>query len=332
MQSRWEQVKGSMKNVDIILEEVQSDTKGQQLRDSISSMLSNDRSTIGSGNVTPGSSPPSSVVMSSLGLETVTPSGKNKGRSASGGVSSLPKPTSARRGSSLAPPSRRPPANRLSMLSAASSSLSTPPQSGSSTPQATRLPRSSSSMADHRPRWNASTNTNDSDVGHNFKPLTLTTPSPYATKSPSPGTSKLPMRSSFGRASSSSPIPEDTPPRKSASSRLSFRDRIAAASPGPHAQQSIARNRMSMQASTSCMDNRRSSLQPPEVRQRPASSLATGSSRRTSLLPQPRAKENSSGRQSPYVGTRARTPLRMGSSSSSTAETKPKDNKPRWHF
>ncbi|KAI0008885.1 KAR9-domain-containing protein [Xylariaceae sp. FL0662B] len=327
MQSRWEQVKGSMKDVDVILEEVQSDTKGQQLRDSISSMLSNDRSTIGSGNVTPGSSPPSSVVMSSIGLDSATPSGKNKGRSASGG-SSLPKPASARRGSSLAPPSRRPPSNRISMLSSASSTLSTPPRSGSSTPQATRLPRSTSSMADNRPRWNSSTNTNDSDVGHNFKPLTLTTPSPYTAKTPTPGGSRLPMRSSLARASSSSPIPEDTPPRKSASSRLSFRERIAAASPGPYAQQTLAKNRMSMQASTPSMENRRSSLQPPEIRQRPASSLAT-SSRRTSLLPQPKAKESTGGRQSPFVSAGANATMR--NSSSSAAEMKPKE-KPRWHF
>ncbi|KAI1773967.1 KAR9-domain-containing protein [Hypoxylon cercidicola] len=348
LQSRWEEVRESIGRMGVVLEEIQSDKQSQQLRDSISSMLSNDRSTLASGNDTPGSSPPSSVVMSSLGLEPITPSTQNKRRTPGSGGSHLPQPSNARRGSSnLAPPSRRPPGSRLSMLQPSSSNL-TPPRSGSATPLATRLPRSTSNTADGRPRWNTSTNTNDSDVGHNFKPLTLTTPSPYAKKTPTSvhstssmtsasGGSKLPLRSPLGRASSSSPVPEDTPPRKSGS-RLSFRERIhAAASAGQCAQPSVGKPRLVTQASTPIFDNRRASMQPPrldgssvETRQRPASSLAT-SNRRVSMLPQPKsAIESVTGRHSPQTAAAARVAMRKGNSAT---ESKLKDdNKPRWHF
>ncbi|KAI6093282.1 KAR9-domain-containing protein [Hypoxylon rubiginosum] len=350
LQSRWEEVRESIGRMNIVLEEIQSDKQSQQLRDSISSMLSNDRSTLASGNETPGSSPPSSVVMSSLGLEPITPSTQNKRRTPGSGGSHLPQPSNARRGSSgLASLSRRPPGSRLSMLQPSSSNLTTPPRSGSATPLATRLPRSSSSIADGRPRWNTSTNTNDSDVGHNFRPLTLTTPSPYAKKTPNSvrsassitsasGGSKLPLRSPLGRAASSSPIPEDTPPRNSAS-RLSFRERIhAAASAGHSGHSAIGKPRLVTQASTPAFDNRRASLQPPrldggssETRQRPASSLAT-TNRRVSMLPQPKsAMGNDSGRHSPQAAAAARSAMRKGYSATES-RSRDKDNKPRWHF
>ncbi|KAE9573302.1 hypothetical protein CGMCC3_g10756 [Colletotrichum fructicola] len=58
MQSKWESIKDEMKEMDVVVDEVQADNRGQQLRDSISSMLSNDRSTIGSGRETPGNQEP----------------------------------------------------------------------------------------------------------------------------------------------------------------------------------------------------------------------------------------------------------------------------------
>ncbi|KAI0894854.1 KAR9-domain-containing protein [Annulohypoxylon nitens] len=344
LQSKWAEVRESMATMSVVLDEIQSQKQNQQLRDSISSMLSIDRSTVASNNDTPGSSPPSSVVMSSLGLDPFTSSSKNKRRATSGG-SHLPQPASARRSSSslAPPPSWRPPGNRYSTYQSSTSSLTTPPRSGSATPMATRLPRSTSNVADNRPRWNASTNTNDSDVGHNFKPLSLTTPSPYAKKNsasssmtPTSSASKLPLRSPLARATSSSPIPEDTPPRKS-TSRLSFRDRIHAAASSGHPP---AKPRFVAQVSNSSFDSRRSSLQPPrpgssfsgslgDLRQRPASSLAT-TNRRSSLLPQPKSRvEDESGRHSPHATAAARAAMRKGNS---MTESKPKDNKPRWHF
>ncbi|KAI1115951.1 karyogamy protein [Nemania sp. NC0429] len=273
IQSRWGDLKRQMKEMDGILEEIQADQRSQQLRDSISSMLSNDRSTVGSGNETPGTSPPSSVVMSmsGLGLEPATPVPKSKSRSASTS-SSIPQPSSARRSSStLAPPPRHLPGSRLSTLS----NLSTPIRSGSTTPLG-RLQKSVSSVADNRPRWNTSTNTRDSDVGHNFKPLSLTTPSPYAKRTPTPvrsfsasspaaHESKLPVRSPLSRGASASPVPNGTPPKFNAHSRLSFRERMAASSPGPNVPQILIapKPRLLSNASASVLDNRRASFQPP---------------------------------------------------------------------
>ncbi|UZP32848.1 hypothetical protein NXS19_000664 [Fusarium pseudograminearum] len=75
LQNRWQNLKEQMKDAESIVEDLHAD-KSQQLRDSISSMLSNDRSTLGSGRETPGSSPPSSVIMSSLGMDPHTPMSK----------------------------------------------------------------------------------------------------------------------------------------------------------------------------------------------------------------------------------------------------------------
>ena len=350
LQSRWKEVKAQVKETDATIEEIQAEQRSQQLRDSISSMISNDMSTVASGNETPGSSPPSSVVMSSLGLEPITPVSRNKSRSASMG-SSLPQPPSARRSSSnLAPPSqitRRPVSSRLSTLSNTSNPLM-PARSGSATPVAshnTRLPRSSAKPADNRPKWNASVNTNNSDVGHNFKPLTLTTPSPYAKTPPPPRPypslasasleSKLPTRSPLSREASSSPAPEHTPSKSR--SRLGFRN-PPPPSPGPYSQQVAARSRLTSQPSMSSLgNNRRASLQPPRPqdsstgapRQRPVSSLATG--RRVSLLPQPTTRSDSPlGRQSPQAVAGARSAMRKSQSAAEAPQ--PKDSKPRWHF
>ncbi|GAW21560.1 hypothetical protein ANO14919_110830 [Xylariales sp. No.14919] len=334
IQSRWEDLKRQTKDIDGILEEIQADRRSQQLRDSISSMLSNDRSTVGSGNETPGSSPPSSVIMSSLGLEPVTPVPKSKSRSASTS-SSIPKPSSARRSSStLAPPSRRLPGSRLSTLSN-SSNLSTPARSGSATPLGSRLQKSSSSVADGRPRWNSSTNTRDSDIGHNFKPLSLTTPSPYTKKSPTPvrsvsaftpgsQESKLPLRSPLSRGASASPAPDHPPSKANTHSRLSFRERVTAASPQNAPQTLVApKQRLASTTSTGVLDNRRASFHPPraqggsvDIKQRASSSMAT--SRRTSLLPLPKTSNAPTGR--------------VSAAGSRKSYNGSDDNKPRWRY
>ncbi|KAI1304506.1 KAR9-domain-containing protein [Xylaria venustula] len=280
IQSRWEDLKRQMDDMDGILEEIQADRRSQQLRDSISSMLSNDRSTVGS------------VVMSSLGLEPVTPVPRNKGRSVSNS-SSIPQPSSARRSSStLAPPLRRPPGSRLSALSNTSNS-SPPVRSGSATPVGSRLQKSTSAVVDNRPRWNRSTNTRDSDVGHNFKPLTLTTPSPYSKRSPTPVRSVSAFSPRSQEGTSASPAPDGTPSKTLAHSSLSFRER----------------NLMS----ASVLENRRASFQPPRAYGGP---VAVDT--KQSLLPVPKTNSTPTGRAS-AAGSRK-----------SNGGTE--DGKPRWRY
>ena len=336
MQTKWEDLKAIMAELDTTLEEIQTDRKGQQLRDSVSSMLSNDRSTVASGIETPQSSPPSSVIMSNLGFGNTGSAKVPKQRSSSIG-SQLPQP-SGRRQSSLPAPTSQP----RKPLTPRMSALSTPSREGSATPTANnRIPRPVSTMG-NRPKWNTSTNTSDVDTGHNFKPLTLTTPSPYAKKTPTPvrsvsaltpsSTSKLPtLRSPLARSSTVSPAPEE--PNIDSSSRLSFRERLSSS----QAQQPLLRPRLASQASMSAINNnnnnRRASLQPPrpvdlslDTTPRPASSLA--GNRRTSLLPQPKGRTSVTGRESPQAVAGARFAMRQNSSSS--ADNKGRPEKPRW--
>ncbi|KAK4145463.1 cortical protein KAR9-domain-containing protein [Dichotomopilus funicola] len=319
MQAKWEELKAAMAEMDVAVEELQADRKEQQLRDSVSSMVSNDMSTLASGHETPQSSPPSSVIMSSMGLSSSTHLQAPKQRSSSS-LGHFPTPSSRRQSSLPTPKSqvtRKPVAARTSTLSVPNTT-----RDGSATPTAAhRLPRPSSSLAT-RPKWNASTNTTDIDTGHNFKPLSLTTPSPYAKRSPvTPATrssgSKLPtLRTPLSRQTSTSPIPEGSPtpsrpPHASSSSSplMSFRDRLGSPGARPSSRAS-SRPRLapsqSSSATASTIASRRASLQPPglesvesitpatsstsvghgAIPRRPASSMATG--RRSSLLPHPR--------------------------------------------
>ncbi|KAL1880821.1 hypothetical protein VTK73DRAFT_4991 [Phialemonium thermophilum] len=356
MQTKWAALKERMAEMDVVLEDMQND-KGQQLRDSVSSMLSNDRSTTVSGNETPTSSPPSSVIMSSLGLSHATPGAKTtKQRSTSFG-SHLPQPA-GRRNSSLPGPSgqlsRRPLTSRMS-------TLGTPSREGSATPPTNRIPRPSSTVIS-RPRWNNSTNTSGVDTGHNFKPLSLTIPSPYAKRSPTPvrssstltpsSSTKLPIRSPLSRAASSSPIPEGTPSKLGGTSRLFSREKTA--SPGPSAatassssqqqqqQRTLTKPRLAAQSSMSTLsNNRRASMQPqrstegsPSTTPRPASSLATSSGgRRSSMLPQPRSRVGGEqGRVSPHAVAGARSAMQRQGSTASSTDSKTKDNRPKWRY
>ncbi|KFH47308.1 hypothetical protein ACRE_019330 [Hapsidospora chrysogenum ATCC 11550] len=329
LETRWASLKEQIRNMDATVEELQVERRSQQLRDSVSSMLSNDRSTVGSGHETPGSSPPSSVIMSSLGVEPYTP-GSHKAKNRSSSV-----PSANRRHSSLPAPAGS------ASKRAGSSRLSTVPSSSVTTPvHGSKIERPGSTMA-HRPKWNASTNTSGIDTGHNFKPLSLTTPSPYSKRSPmtqrsissvTPGAasgSKLPtFRSPLARATSESPQVDDTPTR-TGHSRLSFRERLAS----PHAQTlPVQKPRLSAQNSTaSSTSNRRSSFQPPRApsaledtrASRPASSLAS-TSRRSSLLPQSRTRrESSTGRASPQALSASRLAMRR-------SDAQAKDARPPW--
>ncbi|ERS97953.1 hypothetical protein HMPREF1624_06125 [Sporothrix schenckii ATCC 58251] len=352
LQSQWDELRDQMHEINVAIEELHSDEqRNQQLRDSISSMLSNDRSTIGSGRDTPQSSPPSSVIMSTLGLDNSsskrlaakladvngTPT-NNRRRSNLGGTH-LPQPAARRSVSSsvtLGAAQARKPLSRFSSSfgPGGGSSVSSPGREGSVTPVSKRVsgqPPRAPSILDNRPRWN--TSTTGIDTGHNFKPMSLTTPSPYAKTPPSAtrrsvtGTprstsslsSRLPMRSPLSRGVSSPAAQADGSPSHDPPG---FRDappyrppRLAAHSSAPPAT-----------------SNRRASMQPPSVHQpsspnvtpqRPASSMAA--SRRNSLLPAPRPREGTvSGRESPQAVAGARFAMRK-----KPVEPKP-NGKPKW--
>lgn len=367
MQNKWDTLKSQMVDFDAAIEEMQADKRNQQLRDSISSLMSNDRSTVGSMNDTPGSSPASSVIMSNLngsGEDQATPIRNGKSRSSS----HLPQPgrhiSMPSMGSTQLP--RKGQAARLSSYGnlGAESSPSLGTRGGSATPTGNRLPRPGFSTSNtDRPKWNSSVKTSDGLIGHNFKPLSLTTPSPHArtggsltnsarsmsVQTPLSKESKIPLRSPMGSEGVSSPA-SDTPSKAPLSaSRLPYRNRIA--SPGPYSQQSLssplARPRaLQTQASTPNLASRRASMQPLQSGNaspaRPAlsgaatssgrstSSLAT--SRRTSLLPQPHARgrrdSSVTGRESPAAIAGAASAMRRGNSQTSIDSKG--NEKPKW--
>jgi Yeast cortical protein KAR9 len=366
MQARWKSLESDIKDMDSALVEYNV-VRSPQLRDSISSIISLDRSASGSLADTPGSSPASSVVLTGNGphgeSEPSTPGQNGKSRTSSITGSTSQRPGASRRQSSMpqgSTSSHIPRKTPTSKLSGGSSPVIThgasPPQrtisrgSSFTTPTPSlRSSRPSMPPTDGRPRWSSSVNTNDLKVGHNFAPLTSTTPSPHR---------KIPVPSLS--ASSSTKIPHPTPkshdqnspmsPSPSVGShRLSVRPSNRNTEPSP--SRSIKSNtepsrRLKTQASASRLqDNRRnssgldtllasngngyqnetegsSSVSRPKMANRPASAMASG--RRGSLLPQPKGhNKGQSGRESPMAMAGAKAAMGRGGSIE-------KDAKPRW--
>lgn len=328
MQAKWEDLKNQIKDMDMSLDELHTDRRGNNLRDSISSMLSNDMmSTVGSGVETPGSSPPSSVIMSGLGIDTRTPGSKGtvtRARRSSSSVSNN-LPQAGRRTAPTATPSvPRKPVPRLSTYGGG---LSTPSRESSANFNANRaagsIPRPASTMA-HRPKWNGSTNTSHIDTGHNFKPLSLTNPSPFARKTSASSSTPTPVRS---HSSLAAPMNSKLPMMRSPL-------RAASPSPGPETPPKPVSKLNLLQAPAGLGQRRTSLLQPSRHEElglppRAQSSMAT--SRRTSMLPMPKFRKEvtDGGRVSPAPGSfGSRFGLKRGNSISSKDKTG--DNKPRW--
>lgn len=342
MQRKWDTLKEQMNELDISLEEIQADKRNQQLRDSISSLVSNDRSTLGSLNDTPGSSPASSVVMTSFSreLDPSTPVNARKLRPRT--ESHLPKPGLSRNSSAPAS-SNQPYAGQAGRLSTygGPGSKSSPAASRQdfTTPATRRLSRTPAySTTDGRPRWNSSVHIGEKLTGHNFKPTSVTTPSPHSRPSPNATSatkaeSKIPLKSPLSAGKSTPAVGTTTPLRNSASG-LSYRER---AGTGPQISPSVRPRHLTAQTSMSALStaSRRSSIQPtpseltsrsgtPVRPTRAASSLAN--TRRSSLLPQPRGKALT-GRESPQAVAGAARAMASSSSQTST-ESKTKERKP----
>ncbi|KAI9870729.1 MAG: hypothetical protein M1830_003878, partial [Pleopsidium flavum] len=227
MQSRWSVLEAVMKDMDAGLEDLNL-KKSQQLRDSLSSIISIDRSAAGSGLDTPRSSPASSVVMTPTTgnkANPTTPGANGNSRRGSFMSSTTSRPNTGKRyfsmppgpvGSSNIP--RKTPTSRSSASSSYGNRAASPSpglKNGINTPTPTgRNSRPTAAASDGRPRWISSGNMNGTVVGHNFNPSSLTTPSPHRRTStpiitPHSNSSKssIPLPSPLGRESSASPAP-----------------------------------------------------------------------------------------------------------------------------
>lgn len=226
MQTKWSSVEAEMKDMDLALEDL-AKNKSQQLRDSISSILSMDPSAPGSGVETPGSSPGSSDAMGPLPGKPYFPSSaaiKSASRRSSIMSNNTSRPTSSHRVTSMPlgsfGTSQLP--NKAPVPKAASSNMSS--RVGSPSPYA---PRSSATptpgtrsqrppmRSDGKPRWNSSPKVDHTDPANAYKPYShIHTPpnrkSPMTFRTASYSSSTT-LPSPLGRETSSSPAPHSNP-------------------------------------------------------------------------------------------------------------------------
>ncbi|KAF2422416.1 KAR9-domain-containing protein, partial [Tothia fuscella] len=201
MKRKWSELDAHTKALDFALDQLQIN-KGSSLRDSISTILSSQHSVASSSagaiTDTPGSSPASSVVF--LGRRESNPSTPYaKSRQGSFASSTTARSQIGKRYSSM-PNSmansmgsgnqsnipRKTPLSRSSVSELRPALGVSPRLYSTPTPRSVSRSESRTDNRSDRPRWNGSTNTGNTAIGHNFKPLSATIPSPY---------SKPPLRS-----------------------------------------------------------------------------------------------------------------------------------------
>ena len=198
-------------NMDAILADF---TASRKLRDSVSTVLSarTEASFAQSNLDTPGTSPASSVVLSrnNSGHRSTTTSAGKKLRQANGTASKPALPTNRRYSSvplstTAAPRKSLPSSGRLDFSSSRAMAGTAASQARAKSPTDRPVPK---------PRWNSDTHMRDTVVGHNFKPLTLTTPSPFRKEGDPPelrrsigSRSSIPVKSPLSRSSAVSSPP-----------------------------------------------------------------------------------------------------------------------------
>lgn len=186
MKHRWSALQGDMRDMDLVLEELPVETPDTQYRDSVSTVVSSERSLASSLVDTPGSSPASSVVggLSGNGSRTPTPLMLAKPRTSSARIpSSIPRRIPLTYSGNSTPRSLSSPLARRT-----ASQIPSPPTAT-------------------RPRWQIATKPESRN--RDFLPLSALEPSPYA-KTP------VAKQSNFLRSSSN---PSDSPSTRALMSR-----------------------------------------------------------------------------------------------------------------
>lgn len=309
METRTKALKASLKVMDASLEEVQI-VKGQHLRDSISSIMTMDSPATGSAVDTPGSSPASSVIISGNGHKGVsTPLGGSSRRESSvGSATGRPTVSKARRASGIPPPTTSLTGRKTSIPKPTGLAVTpTPASRVSRVPQPSPVP--------NRPRWNGSTNTASLDTGHQFKPLSATTPSAYRRSSVPVHTPHLSSSIPFRRDMAPSPAPSAGRPTSRLTTRLASSSRSPARNvssptpaqsylldPPPYSRlrrpsgiENTPRSRQSFAGMgtnfSRSVSQAPESIESPTRAARPGTSLGHSSNRRVSLLPLPTRPE-----------------------------------------
>ena len=334
--ARWQDIETDMKNMDIALEDL-TINKNQQLRDSISSIVSVDQSATGSAVDTPGSSPASSIAMGpiSSSKRDESPGMKSISRRSSTATGSMPRPNGSRRHYSMPPGSAssaslpRKSGGTRSFTCDFSSHRSSPSHDTKSsvTPNPGARLQRPALPADNKPRWNSSPRVDYYDFSSKPQPYPFSTPPLHRKKSStfrslnasgSHHSSGLPVSSPLGRSS---------PPSGAKSAILTHRTQVSNGSQSATGSRrssimtqssSLHRNPVSDHQTQQSMQDGTvvpAAEEGPSPRSRPNTSL--GSSRRISMLPVPKNPAssplaNGSGRES-VIGTRTMSHGRMSS-------------------
>jgi hypothetical protein len=212
MTSRVQAMHQSMNIMETTLEEANAN-HNSQLRDSISSIISMDRSMSGSLIDTPGSSPASSVIVSGGKHDTAPANGTRAHRSTSSS-----RPVTGHKRFPSTSQTRRP-ATPLSSHSAstlparaASPSPGQPSvyRQGVYKPPTAPVPRPAPTPLGNKPRWSSGSKPSDPKPGYGVRSASGTTPSPsfrhHHTARSGSSFSSLPAPSPLSRETTSSPI------------------------------------------------------------------------------------------------------------------------------
>ena len=315
-----------IKSMNVILDEF---TASRKLRDSVSTIMSvrTETSMTNSAFGTPNSSPASSIVMNGSGKKSRQPSASSS-RPSNRRYSSVPISTNK------APQRKSLTASRLESIP----SSITPSRATAGTP--TRSVCSSTPGSDNsstKPRWNSSTHMRDTITGHNFKPLSLTTPSPHRKLPPVPvrtlrsvsSHSAIPVRSPLSTHTVEAPQParpaSTTPAqqvnrRSLASPMQSPSTPVRTKAPLRSTPGSISRLSVGTPVSGRRFmipeeeEEERTSNEESPIAQRQSRPASAMTSRRTSLLPTPKQRTNSGSGFAPVidVSSPGRSSSRLG--------------------
>ncbi|KAJ5292873.1 uncharacterized protein N7443_008826 [Penicillium atrosanguineum] len=310
MTSRTDALKASLRVMDTSLEDVQI-IRGQQLRDSISSIVTMDSPATGSVIDTPGSSPASSVIMGGNGWKTPL-GGSSRRESSAGSASARSTMSKVRRFSGIPQAAATLTGRKSSIPIPAGLASPTPSYASSSitpTPASRRLSRTPqpTSTIPNRPRWTNCTNLSEDSSNYTLRnssaPARTPRPSstlanPFrreSTASPAPGAGpgrSLSRISNRLASSSRSPARNFSSPTPTRSSLLdpppySRLRRPPGLSDAPRSRQSFA----GMPSFGRSVSRNQESFDSPNKSARPGTALGHSTNKRASLLPLPRRSD-----------------------------------------
>ncbi|KAL8654204.1 MAG: hypothetical protein Q9210_001650 [Variospora velana] len=325
--AKWTSLETQMKELDSALEEI-TRNKSQQLRDSISTIVSLDRSASGSTVDTPGSSPASSVVGTPNGKVDGFSSAMNRASRRNSLVSHPTSRSSSARRVFTAPGvsessqmPRKTPVTRSLTSDSWSGSRGASPSPHARKFASTPTPdgrRPSVNTPGGKPRWNSNPKIHHNDYPTKLPPH-LTPPSgrksSLSLHSPSsagsPHATGLPLPSPLGRSATSSPLPRQAPsslphrPRLASGAQSSLGHRQPSTPTTPLYSPSSRLYRQTSAAASGVPSSRRESLAANES---PYPPLPLSAETASSILgEEPAALESSPEQASPSPSKRAAT-------------------------